>query len=168
VTKQVVTLREITDANRDAVCALHVAPGQEIFVASVERSLEEAAATPQANPWFRAIYAGDEPVGFVMLSWDVTPSPGILGPWFLWRLLIDGRYQRQGFGRDALTLIIETVRGAGATELLTSYQPADGEPWPFYRGFGFEPTGEIEDGEVILRLDVRQWPRAATAARRTT
>jgi diamine N-acetyltransferase len=164
-----VTLREITDTNRDAVRALHVAPGQELFVASVERSLVEAAATPRANPWYRAIYVGDEPVGFVMLSWDVTPSPGILGPWFLWRLLIDQRHQRKGFGREALAQIINTVRAAGATELLTSYQPGDGEPWPFYERFGFEPTGEIDDGEIVLRLDVRKWHhRVAAEARGAT
>jgi diamine N-acetyltransferase len=160
LTERLVTLRAITDENREAVRALHVAPGQELFVASVARSLDEAAATPEAKPWYRAIYAGDEPVGFVMLSWEVTPSPGILGPWFLWRLLVDERHQRHGFGREALTLIIETVRAAGGTELLCSYQPGDGEPWPFYERFGFEPTGEIDDGETVLRLDVRQLHRA--------
>jgi diamine N-acetyltransferase len=37
-------------------------------------------------------------------------------------------------------------------ELFTSYEPGDGEPWPFYQRFGFEPTGEIDDGEIVLRL----------------
>ena len=150
-----VTLREITDENRAAVTALRVAPGQEQFVASVEGSFEDAATTPEGNPWYRAIYAGDEPVGFVMLSWNVTPSPGILGPWFLWRLLIDEQHQRRGYGRAALGRVVETIREHGATELLSSYQPGDGEPWPFYRRLGFEPTGEIEDGEVVIRLDLR-------------
>ncbi len=77
---QPVTLRQITDENRAAVSAFHVAPDQEQFVAGVEQSLAEAATTPRGNPWYRAIYAGDEPVGFVMLSWDVTPSPGMRGP----------------------------------------------------------------------------------------
>ena len=45
-----VTLREVTDQNRDAVIALKVAPGQEWFVASVQESLADAAATPRANP----------------------------------------------------------------------------------------------------------------------
>jgi diamine N-acetyltransferase len=158
-----VTLREITDQNRDAVIALRVAPGQERFVDSVAQSLEEAAATPEGNPWYRAVYAGEEPVGFVMLSWDVVPQPGILGPYFLWRLLIDERHQRRGYGREALRQIVDLVRTAGATELLTSYHPDEGEPWPFYQRLGFEPTGEVEDGEIVLRLDLRHRPDVAPA-----
>jgi diamine N-acetyltransferase len=152
--RQVVHLREITDANRDAVVALRVRPGQERFVASVQESIDEAAATPEGNPWCRAIYAGNEPVGFVMLSWDVTPSPGIIGPWFLWRLLVDERFQRRGFGRAALQRVIEVIRTEGASELLTSYQPGDGEPWPFYRRYGFEPTGEVDGNEIVIKLDL--------------
>ncbi|CAM5380238.1 hypothetical protein SHIRM173S_09238 [Streptomyces hirsutus] len=60
-----VHLREITDDNRDAVRALRVRRDQKQFVASVSKSLKEAARTPEANPWYRAVYRGDEPVGFV-------------------------------------------------------------------------------------------------------
>ena len=86
----VVSLREIDDGNRDAVLALRVTPIQTRFVSSVAESLREAEETPEGKPWYRAVYADDLPVGFVMLSWDVTPEPPrIIGPWFLWRLLID-------------------------------------------------------------------------------
>ncbi|MFF3685072.1 GNAT family N-acetyltransferase [Streptomyces sp. NPDC002187] len=146
-----VHLREITDDNRDAVRALRVRRDQKQFVASVSKSLKEAAKTPEANPWYRALYRGDEPVGFVMLSWKPQAGP-YKGRHFLWRLLIDKRYQRRGIGREALTQIAALVRAEGATELLTSYEPGDGEPWPFYQKFGFEPTGEIDDGEIVLRL----------------
>ncbi|MCX4422569.1 MULTISPECIES: GNAT family N-acetyltransferase [Streptomyces] len=146
-----VHLREITDANRDAVRALRVRRDQKQFVASVSRSLKEAAKKPEANPWYRAVYRGDEPVGFVMLSWK--PSSGLFqGRHFIWRLLVDKRYQRRGIGREALTQIAALVRADGATELLTSYEPGDGEPLPFYQEFGFEPTGEMDDGEIVLRL----------------
>jgi diamine N-acetyltransferase len=30
--------------------------------------------------------------------------------------------------------------------------PAPGGPEPFYRAFGFEPTGEVDEGEVVARL----------------
>jgi diamine N-acetyltransferase len=148
-----VHLREITDDNRDAVCALRVRRRQKRFVASVARSLDDAATAPEANPWYRAVYSGDEPVGFVMLSWNVpTGRPGVIGPYFLWRLLIDKRHQRRGVGLAVLTQIVDLVRADGATELLTSYQPGDGDPWPFYQRFGFQPTGEIDDDEIVLRL----------------
>ena len=149
-----ITLREVTDENRDAVSAIRVAPGQDLFASGVTDSLEEAAATPEGSPWYRAIYVGNAPVGFVMLSWNVTPAPGIRGPWFLWRLLIDERHQRLGYGREALIQVIALIRLAGATDLFTSYQPGDGEPWPFYERFGFVPTGEVDGTEVVLRLDL--------------
>lgn len=150
-----VRLAEITDENRDAVCALRVHPGQERFVASVAKSLEDAATTPEAAPWYRAVYVGDGPVAFVMLSWDVPPGrPGVLGPYYLWRLLVDGRHQGRGIGRAVLAEVVSLVRADGATELLTSHQPGDDGPGAFYRKFGFVPTGEIDDGEPVLRLDL--------------
>ncbi|MFJ1758854.1 GNAT family N-acetyltransferase [Amycolatopsis sp. NPDC088138] len=146
-------LVEITGENRDAVCALAVRPGQERFVASVARSLDDAVATPEAEPWYRAVYVGGEPAGFVMLSWNVPPGrPGILGPYYLWRLLIDARHQGRGLGRAVLAHVAGLVRADGGTELLTSHQPDDDGPGPFYAKLGFRPTGEIDDGEVVVRL----------------
>lgn len=148
-----VRLVEITEENREAVCALRVHPGQERFVASVARSLSDAATTPEGEPWYRAVYTGDEPVGFVMLSWNVPPGrPGVLGPYYLWRLLIDRRHQGRGLGRAVLDEVVSLVRADGGTELLTSHHPADDGPGPFYRKYGFRPTGEIDDGEIVVRL----------------
>jgi diamine N-acetyltransferase len=62
-----VQLRELTAVNRESVLALHVLPDQRRFVGTVAGALIEAADHPQANPWYRAIYAGEEPVGFVMI-----------------------------------------------------------------------------------------------------
>jgi diamine N-acetyltransferase len=149
-----VTLREITDENREAVVALRVAPGQEQFVSSVRDALEEAAEYPHAKPWYRAVYADDELVGFVMVSWNVEPQPPeILGPWFLWKLLIDERHQGCGYGFEVVRQVADLVRAEGATELLTSYVPEDGGPAGFYARLGFVPTGELDgNGEVIMRL----------------
>ena len=67
-------------------------------------------------------------------------------------MIADG-FQRRGYGRAALALIVDHVRALpGATELLVSWVPADGGPEPFYAGLGFVPTGEIDDGEVVARL----------------
>jgi GNAT superfamily N-acetyltransferase len=152
-----VTLRKITEENLEAVLALRIWPEQEQFVSSVRESLAEAAEWSFANPWYRAVYADDEPagpVGFVMISWDVRPDPPrIIGPWFLWKLLIDRRFQRRGYGAAVVWQVVALVRDEGATELLTSYGPGDSGPAGFYRRLGFKPTGEFDDnGAVITRL----------------
>ena len=151
-----VTLREVTDENRERVLAVRVAPAQTRFVGTVAEALRDAQDFPEAKPWYRAIYADDEPVGFVMLSWNVTPEPPrIIGPWFLWKLLVDERHQRRGYGREAIRLVADTVRAKGAVELLTSCVQGEGGPEPFYRRLGFSPTGELdENGEIILALDL--------------
>lgn len=152
-----ITLREITEKNTASVRALRCTSDQERFVSSVPDSLAEAAEYPQGSPWFRAVYADDRPVGFVMISWDVEPQPPeINGPWFLWKLLIDHRYQGRGYGRDVVEEIVALVRAEGAGELLTSHVPGQGGPAGFYARLGFVPTGELDpEGEIILRRDLR-------------
>jgi GNAT superfamily N-acetyltransferase len=153
-----VSLRELTDANRDDVLALRLAPGQDQFVSTVAESLDEADGYPQASPWYRAVYADDEPVGFVMLSWDCVPQPPeIIGPWFLWKLLIDEDHQRRGYGREVVRQVVDLVRAEGGEELLTSYvAEGEGGPGPFYERLGFVPTGATDPhGEIVMRLDLR-------------
>ncbi len=158
LTGVVVTLREITDDNREAVFALRVAPEQERFVGSVQGALEDAAEYPHAKAWYRAVYAGAEPVGFVMVSWNAVPQPpDIIGPWFLWKLIIGWRYQHQGYGAETVRQVAELVRAEGAIELLTSYVREDDGPAGFYERLGFVPTGELDgNGEVIVRLALAQ------------
>jgi GNAT superfamily N-acetyltransferase len=149
-----VVLVEIDDANIDAVLSVRLAPGQGRFVTTVQQSLDEAVAWSRANPWYRAVYVDGEPVGFVMLSWNVEPQPpDIVGPWFLWKLIIDASHQGLGYGAQVVGLVGDIVRREGGTELLTSYVEGPGGPAGFYARLGFEPTGEVDpDGEIIMRL----------------
>ena len=155
-----IELREITDESRAAVVALRLGPGQDRFVTSVAASLAEAAETPEGSPWCRAVYSEGEPVGFVMLSWDVTPRPpDIIGPWFLWKLIVDERHQRRGIGRAIVHRVVELIRAEGATELLTSHVLGEGGPDGFYACLGFVPTGAFDpEGERILSLDLTRRP----------
>lgn len=150
------SLHEVTDGNRHEVVALRVAFSQKRFVGTVAEALRDAEEIPEGKPWYRAIYANDRPVGFVMLSWNVVPDPPrIIGPWFLWKLLIDERYQRRGYGREAVRLVADIVRVEDAAELLTSCVRGEGGPEPFYRRIGFSPTGDLdENGEIILALNL--------------
>ena len=152
-----VTLRRITDDNIRSVLTVRTTAEQERFVSPVGQSLAEAAECPEANPWFRAVYVDQHWVGFVMLSWNVEPQPPeILGPGFLWKLLIDHRYQGRGYGKEVVQEVVRLIRAQGATELLTSYAPGEGGPDGFYARLGFIPTGEVHDGEILTRLDLHE------------
>jgi len=141
-----VTLREVTGDSVRAVCRLKVGPGQDGFVAPNSVSIAEAYFQPKA--WFRAVCAGNDPVGFVMLYEDPEKPE-----YYLWRFMIAGEHQGRGYGRAALRLVIDRVRSLpGARELLTSCVPGEGSPRPFYEALGFAATGEVEDGEEVLRL----------------
>ena len=151
--ESVICLREMTPDNFEEVLRLKVSPDQEKFVAPNVASIAEAHFSDQA--WYRAIYADETPVGFVMLSDETLgdhENPLCCG---LWRLMIDQRYQRMGFGRRALELIVEHVRSQPPPRiLLTSYLPGDGSAREFYGKFGFKPTGAIDGGEIVMRYEL--------------
>ena len=152
-----VTLQPITAENLSAVIKLKLGPGQDKFVAPNSVSLAQAAYSRFALP--QAIYADATPVGFVMLS-DNSEWP----EYFLWRLMIDYRYQGMGFGRRAVQQLIDYVCGRpNAQELLLCYVPGEGSPLPFYSGLGFVERGDEIEGERVMRLDLSGRARAALA-----
>ncbi|MCE7986694.1 MAG: GNAT family N-acetyltransferase [Caldilinea sp. CFX5] len=141
-----VTLRTITNENLHDILRLKVASHQEEFVAANAVSLAEAHFAPQL-PWYRAIYAGETPVGFLMLEYNVEEQFH-----YLWRFLIDVRYQKQGYGRQAMALLFAHVKTLPKGDALyTSCVPAEGGPCPFYEKLGFVYTGDEEDGELYMR-----------------
>lgn len=142
-----VTLREITFDNLRAVFKLETTEQQRNFVAPVPWSLAQASLTPTS--WQRAIYADDTPVGYVLMDIRPTEDPPT---YYIWRYLIDTRYQRLGFGARALQLIIDHVRTTypAAEKVTLSYVRAEGGPQPFYLKFGFLDTEEMDDDEYIM------------------
>ncbi len=147
-----VTLREITADTVVAVIKLAVAEHQQNFVAPNAASLAQALFSDEA--WYRAIYCGDELVGFVMLYDESLSTPPPEAPSVgVWRFMIDERHQGKGIGRAALLKVIEHVRAKGLfSSLELSYVPGPRCPEPFYRALGFQPTGRMEDDEIVLAL----------------
>ena len=138
-------LRQIDTGNLREILHLKVAPEQERFVAPNAVSIAQAYFY-RDTAWFRGIYDGDTPVGFVML--EDKPD---LGSYTLWRFMIDARHQRKGHGRRAIELILEHVRSRpGASHLYTSCVDAPGGPGPFYEGLGFTYTGALDEGERVM------------------
>jgi diamine N-acetyltransferase len=157
--ESLVSLRAITADNVRMVSLLDVHDGQRHLVAPNAFSLAQAYVHPDA--WPRAIYADDVPVGFAMLE-DASIVPGAEprlhegAPYVaLWRFMIDARFQQLGFGAQALTLLIAHARTrVAAKNMLLSFVPEENNPEPFYQRFGFVRTGEVDDGEVVMRLSL--------------
>ena len=143
-----ISLREVSANTVRAICRLEVSEEQKHFVAPNAVSFAEAYFEPKA--WFRAIYADDTPVGFLMLYDNPEEVE-----YFLWRFMVDARYQKLGVGKRALDLLIDYVRTRpGARELKLSCHPGEDGPEPFYRKYGFSLTGEWVGNEAVMRMDV--------------
>jgi len=143
-----VSLREVTVETVRTICALEARPEQRSYVVDNALSIAQAHFEPRA--WFRAVYAGETPVGFVMLDENLEKEE-----YFLWRFMIAGEHQRKGYGKRALDLVVERVRGLpGARTLVSSYVPGHDGPGDFYLRYGFVDTGEIVNGEVVISLEL--------------
>lgn len=144
-----ISLRPITPDNWKECIALRVHEEQERFIAPNVFSLAQAKVFPECIPL--AIYAGDTMVGFVMYEFD--PDDGV--PWFH-RVMIDRDHQGHGYGRAAFQeaiMLIESQSERG--EIMLSIQPEDTAAMQLYRSMGFEDTGVVDNGAVVMRLRLR-------------
>ncbi|NND01837.1 MAG: GNAT family N-acetyltransferase [Acidimicrobiia bacterium] len=143
-----IALVEITADNLRAVMDLKVKPSQDDFVAPNSVSIAQKCFDDES--WMRAIYAGDDPVGFVLLS-----ERRNIPRYYLWRYMIDADHQGKGYGAAGMDLLVEYVRTLpNATELFLSYVPAPDGPRDFYARVGFADTGREEGGEREMRLEL--------------
>ena len=145
----IVTLREVTKETVRALCNLKVAPPQEQFVDANAMSIAQVYFDPAAV-WMRGIYAGETPVGFMMVLDDLGNQDR-----HLWRFMLDARFQGYGYGRQALALLIDHFKThPDVSALLTSCLPGEEGPCPFYEKMGFVYTGEVDEGELVMRLEL--------------
>ena len=114
--KQIHLERVVWD-NCDDVTKLHVKKEQKGFVAPNADSLIDAyfATTEEGMKVYPfGLYCGKKPVGFLMVAYDCPWATQYYGLpkkyYYIWRFMIDRRYQKQGFGKEALRLAIEFVK----------------------------------------------------------
>lgn len=146
-----ITLRPITEDNFIDAFNLKLKDGQERFVSHPIRSLAQAYVyRDQCQPF--GIYSGETMVGYVMVIYDRD-----VPEYDIWHMMIDGSQQGNGFGKAALELVLNYIKGkpfgdSGRVALTCSKDnPA---ALNLYKSFGFELTGGEDDDEVELALTV--------------
>ena len=132
-----INLREITKANLISIIDLDVSEHQKDQVASNAVSIAQGHYSNSA--WFRGIFNDDIAVGFVML--DLIRKENKC---FLWRFMIDKKHQGKGYGKVALTQVIDYVKSLKVfNEIKTSYVPTDNSAEGFYKNFGFIKSKKV-------------------------
>ena len=146
-----VELRKIDKSNYNECLALKVSDDQKNYVASNTYSLAQAwVYYNTAFPF--AIYADNEMVGFVMMGYFEDKNI-----YTIWRFMIDARYQNKGYGKAALNLSVEYLRKEyNVNEIYLSFVIGNARAEKLYADAGFEKTGEIEDGEIVMKLSVNK------------
>ena len=148
---ETITLRPITDENREAVIAMTVREDQP-FVATNKVSLRQADEANAEEPGVArpfAIYADEKLVGFCMFAVDEEDEDPE-DRYYLWRFMIDQNEQGKGYGQAALSEIINYFKGIGADRLYLSTEPENERGLHVYHKAGFRETGVIGDGEAVL------------------
>jgi ribosomal-protein-alanine N-acetyltransferase len=151
-----VTLREVTADDRRALLGLRVARDQRTFVGEVAVYLTNCLLEMKWQPI--AVHAEGDIVGFVM--WARSADDG---SYWIGGFQIDRRHQRRGYGRSALTALVEALRAKPeCREIVLTYLPVNDVARRLYASLGFRESGEMIDGEVVARLGLT--PRARRRA----
>ena len=141
-------LEKVNGKNVWEITKLRVSESQKGFVAANDVSIVEAYITITANGFaFPFGYDVDD-------YWDNAPYIA-RGNYNLWRLMIDQKYQKKGFGREAIALGLNFVKSfpCGKAEYCwLSYEPDNEVARKLYHSFGFTETGDMDGNEIIAIL----------------
>lgn len=160
-----IRLEKVDYNNYEELIELQVKDSQRGFVSSNIKSLAEAYATIASGgvalPF--GIYHGDIPIGFIMFGYCATlddvhlfydgyrveTADFMIGSYYIWRFMIDQRYQGKGYGKEAFRLALDYIRSfpcGSAKCCYLDYNPDNEAARKFYRSFGFEEYPEMKKG----------------------
>lgn len=149
--KDLLEFRQIDQTNFKQVLELK-RPESEDFVAPVVYSLAEAWLYRDEqiiNPF--AVYVGEKLIAFVMTSEE--PHGGVLD---IWRILIPEQYTGKGYGTLILQRMIHEAEQKSYDSIQLSYVPGNAMAEHVYRKVGFQATGVVDDGEIVMRLKCKE------------
>ncbi|MDF2679406.1 MAG: family acetyltransferase [Brevibacillus sp.] len=150
-----ILLKPVTRENWLEALALQVKEEQKDFVPTVAVSLAKVYIKPDGDgveylPF--AIYHEDKMVGFMMHAFVEQTSD----MYWINGFLIDASQQEKGYGKAALRQMIDYITGrfSQCQEVRLTVYPHNHSALQLYRHVGFIETGEMYDGELVMRFPV--------------
>lgn len=144
-----ISLKKVDKDSFGKVVGMKLVNGGQEFVAANVYSLAQAwVFYEEARPF--AIYRDEEVIGFMMLGLDEKEREADI-----WRFMIAEEQQGKGYGTEAMKVAIEMIKDEDKFDYISlSYVPGNDVGQHVYEKLGFEATGEIDDGEIIMKLDL--------------
>ena len=146
-----IRLELVNKDNFDQVLDLEVAPKDQRRVASVEYSLAQAWLYRDSEDLFPyAVKSGQLTVGFLLLSYQPMENS-----YYIWRLLIDQKYQNQSFGKEVIRQVLQRARDDQQCHKVTvNYVIGNHKMRYILEKFGFQPVG-LDGQEIKMELIVK-------------
>jgi len=145
-----IKLKELNKENYLACILLELHPGQVDNLASNAISIAQSKFEKHYRT--RAIYKENEVIGFLAFCHEDDPED--LELYWLFRFMIDKRFQGKGYSSEALKLLADEVKALGGKKLQTMYRPKNIQAAKAYKAFGFKEIGVLDDGDIHLELEV--------------
>lgn len=144
-----IRLEKISKDNYRECLRLQVEECQIRFVSSNSASLAKAYVYyDDAIPL--AVYNEDLMVGFILLRYYDEEKSYLID-----QFMIDTRYQGNGYGKQAMELVIEQIKSERKyPKIILCYIDGDEAAKRLYSGLGFYHTGEVDEDEIIMRFDL--------------
>lgn len=141
-----VILKEVGRENWEECANLRLRTSQGGLIAPNLYSIAESKVEATFLPL--AIYSENTMVGFIM--WGIDPDDG---EYWIYRLMIDEKYQGKGFGKAAVLEVLKQLQERGAGRVYVGYKPQNVVAASLFASLGFERTGQMLQGEFVAKLE---------------
>ncbi|MEW9050510.1 MAG: GNAT family N-acetyltransferase [Neobacillus sp.] len=143
-----IKLRKVTKENWEECIDLQVREDQKKYIASNLYSIAQVQFLENFEAL--AIYHNETMVGFTLFGLDEDDHN-----YWIYRIMIDEKYQGQGYGKTALKEIIQRLKDkADCKEIILGYHPENRGAEKLYISVGFQAKGMAPWGEKLASYTV--------------
>ena len=143
-------LQPIDKSNWEEAISLSVKEEQQTLIASNLYSIAEVQFLD--NFYAKGIYLDEKMIGFTMFGIDSDDNN-----YWIYRLMIDKKFQGKGIGKQAIHLVIDEIRrnnNANISIIMIGYAPENFTAKFLYKKVGFIETELSSWGEQLAKYSL--------------